>query len=94
LYWVIVGTITANFIGAASGIPSAELFIFTLHFGLLGKYPIQLGEKIALFPAAGIEYQSVIMSMESGLPISLKMILLKKWKQLQAFLQIQIERMV
>jgi opacity protein-like surface antigen len=42
-------------------------FSFTsLNFGLLGKYPININDKITLFPALGIEYQAVLSAKVDG----------------------------
>jgi opacity protein-like surface antigen len=46
---------------------SSSSYSFTgLSFGLLGKYPININDKITLFPAAGIEYQAVLSLKVDG----------------------------
>jgi opacity protein-like surface antigen len=56
------GSGTVEFLGNNVG-----LFSFTsLNFGLLGKYPFYINDKITLFPAVGIEYQAVLSAKLEG----------------------------
>ena len=47
-----------------------DLTLMNLDFGLYGKYPFKLGEKIRLFPLFGVEYQLVLMTEIDGKTIS------------------------
>jgi hypothetical protein len=47
------------------GLTSVNISLTSLNFGLLGKYPININDKMTLFPAAGIEY-SMVLSAKAG----------------------------
>ena len=55
------GAIEVKGTGAAIGaINSVKIDFTSLTLGLLGKFPFRTGEKTALFPAVGIEYNAVL----------------------------------
>jgi len=63
-------TISTNIPGEPSGSYDFSISFSGINFGLFGKFPIAVSDKILFFPLVGIEYQVVNSAEASGLSIS------------------------
>jgi opacity protein-like surface antigen len=57
---------TYSFMGMSMSESGPDYSFTSLGFGLLGKYPFKINDKITLFPAVGIEYQAVLSLKADG----------------------------